>query len=217
LRNIKRYNINTDIKLSPTFYTGIHCEERLMQERDKQNVTTPPTYSFGFDENDIRAGNIIDTNDNGEQISPFKLLQTLLDDWWKSSNSAEHHLKSVRRKVVNLLSKAIWSMKIIRIIFQLMATNLHTIDQQQGDRTTSNLIHIDTTFQHAIQTSINNYLSTECQQTENNKYIMRSNTNDITFGYIWYARKMLVIETLLTHTLLPDIIAERLGKKTSEK
>jgi hypothetical protein len=188
-----------------------------MRERDKQKVITPSTYSNAFDDNDIQTNDTVDTNGNGDQISSFKLLQTLLGDWWKASNSAEHHLKPIRRKVVNMLSKSIWSLKIIRIIFNLMGDNLETIDQKQGDRTTSNLTCIDTTFQYAIQTSINYYLSTECQQTENYKYIMWSNKNDILVGYNWYLRKMLVVETLLTLKSLPDITAERTGRKTSEK
>ncbi|CAF4818491.1 unnamed protein product [Rotaria socialis] len=191
----------------------IRGEERLIQERDKQKVTTRLTYSTCFDENDIQINSVNGTNDNDEQMSSFKLFKILLDDWWKASNSAEHHLKPVLRKVVNMLSKCIWSMKIVRIIFRLMGENLNSINQQQGDRTTLNSTCIDVEFQHAIQISINNYLSTECQETGHQHYIMWSNNNDIVVGYNWYSRKMLVVETLLTLKLVSDVITERAGKK----
>ncbi len=79
-----------------------------MQEREKQNVTTPPTYAFTLNHDDIRTcHNDNDSNVNDEPISSFKLLKHLLSDWWKSSNSAEYHLKSIHRKVVIMLSKCI--------------------------------------------------------------------------------------------------------------
>lgn len=108
-------------------------------------------------------------------------------------------------------------MKIVRIIFRLMGENLNSINQQQGDRTTSNSTCIDMKFQHAIQTSINNYLSIECQETGHQHYIMWSNNNDIVVGYNWYSRKMLVVETLLTLKLVSDVITERIGIKSAEK
>jgi hypothetical protein len=189
-----------------------------MQEREKQNVTTPATYSVAFNNVNIRSCDIgDDQNDNDGEISSFKLLKTLLTDWWKSSNCAEIHLKGVHRKVVNMLSKCIWSMKVIRIIFRLLSNNLEHIDQKQGDRSTSNKACIDLLFQQAIQTSIQNYLSTECQQTQKSKWKMWSNNNDIIVGYNWYSRKMLVGETLLTLKELPDIVAQRIGKKTPGK
>lgn len=185
-----------------------------MEEREKQNVTTPLTYSFVFDHHDTQTSvSGSDNNDNEKQISSFKLLNTLVDDWWKSSNTSEHHLKSIRRKVINMLSKCIWSMKVIRVIFRLLGKNLVHIDQKQGDRSTSNLTRINTTFQQSIQTSIKNYLSTECQQIQECKWIMWSNNDDILVGYHWYLRKMLVVETLLTLKPLPDIIAQRIGKR----
>jgi hypothetical protein len=189
-----------------------------MQEREKQNITTSPTYDTALNKNDIRTFNTgDDEDDNGEQISSFKLLKVFLADWWKSSNSAEYHLKAIRRKVINMLSKCIWSMKIIRIIFRLMSNNLANIDQKQGDRSTGDMTSIDTAFQQAIQTSIKNYLLTECQQIAKSKWIIWSNEDDIIAGHNWYSRKMLVVETLLTLKLLPDVIAERTGKKPIEK
>ena len=185
-----------------------------MEEREKQNVTTPLTYSFMFDHHDSQT-TVVDSSDddNERQISSFKLLKMLVDDWWKSSNSSEHHLKPIRRKVVNMLSKCIWSMKVIRTIFRLLGEILVYIDQKQGDRSTSNSPRIDATFQQAVQTSIQKYLSTECQPIEQGKWIMWSNNDDILVGYHWYSRKMLVVETLLTLQPLPDITAQRIGKK----
>ena len=197
-----------------SFSIDLGHEHRLMEERQKQNVTTPLTYSFVFDHNDNQtsaAGS--DDGDNEERISSFKSLKTLVDDWWKSSNSSEHHLKPIRRKVFNMLSKCIWSMKVIRAIFRLLGDNLMYIDQKQGDRSTSKSARIDATFQKAIQTSIKNFLSTECQQIQQCKWIMWSNNNDILVGYQWYLRKVLVVETLLTLKPLPDILAQRTGKK----
>ncbi len=189
-----------------------------MREREKQNVTTSPTYDTALNKNDIRTLNSDDAEGgDSEQISSFKLLNVLLADWWKSSNSAEHHLKAIRRKVIYMLSKCIWSMKIIRIIFRLMSNNLINIDHFVCDRSTTNVTCIDTTFQQAIQTSINNYLLTECQRIEKSKWMIWSNENDIIVGHNWYSRKMLVVETLLTLKLLPDVIAERTGKNTIEK
>ena len=156
-------------------------------------------------------------NGDNEDVSSFKLLQTLLDDWWKASNSAEHHIRPIRRKVVHMLSKAIWSMEIVRIIFQLMGENLSTIDQQQGDRMTSPCVHIDPRFQCSLQSSIGDYLRRECEQTEHSKYIMWSTTNDVLVGYHWYSRKMLVVETLLTLNALPDVITQRIGSDSHEK
>jgi hypothetical protein len=167
-----------------------------------------------FNNDDIRTSAVGgDKDDNEQQISSFKLLKTLLADWWKSSNSSENHLKSIRRKVINMLSKCIWSMKMIRLIFRLLSKNLINIDQKQGDRSTSNSVCIDATFQLAIQTSIKNYLSTECQTIQRSKWIIWSNTDDILVGYHWYLRKMLVVETLLTLKPLPNIVAQRTGKQ----
>lgn len=189
-----------------------------MFEREKQDVNTPVTYSVALNNNNILTRGVADNqNDHDEGDSSFKFFKTLIDDWWKSSNSSEHHLKAIRRKVITMLSKCIWSMKIIRIIFQLMSKNLKTIDQKQGDRATSSSTSIDITFQQAIQASIKTYLSNECQQIENNKWIMWSNKTDIIVGYNWYLRKMLVVETLLTLKSLPDVVAKRLGKKSIEK
>jgi hypothetical protein len=192
-------------------------EERLLQEREKQNVTTTATYAVALNNNDIRTCDINDNEgDDDEEISSFKLLTILLADWWKSSNSTEKHLKSIRRKVVNMLSKCIWSMKVIRIIFRLMSNNLIHIDQKQGDRSTSYSASIDVSFQHAMEISIKNYLLTECKQIEESKWIMWSNNNDIIVGYTWYLRKMLIVENFLTLKPLADVIAERLGKKSIE-
>ena len=154
-----------------------------MQERERQNVSTPVTYSVALNDNDIRINKIVDKEDNDEQTSCFKLLQTLLEDWWKSSNSAEHHLKPIRRKVAQMLSKCIWSMKIIRLIFQLLGDNLNKIDQKQGDRTVNNFTCIDAVFQYGIQTSIESFLSDQCHQIDNTKYAMWSDKNDIIIGY----------------------------------
>jgi hypothetical protein len=193
-------------------------EERLMNELEKQNVTTPATYAVALDNNDIRTCDIDgDQGDNHEEISSFKLLLALLVDWWKSSNSTEKHLKSIRRKVVNMLSKCIWSMKIIRLIFRLMSNNLINIDQKQGDRAMSNSASIDVSFQQAMEISIKNYLFAECQRIKESKWIIWSNTDDIIAGYIWYVRKMTVVENLLTLKPLFDVITERLGKKPIEK
>ncbi len=98
-----------------------------------------------------------------------------------------------------------------------MGNNLIHIDQKQGDRLTSNSACIDLPFQEAIQLSIQKYLLAECKQIEKPKWIMWSNKNDIIVGYNWYLRKMLVMETLLTFKLLPDVINERTGRKTIEK
>ncbi|CAF1182285.1 unnamed protein product [Adineta ricciae] len=192
---------------------GLQEEERLMQERVKQNVTTPATYSIDLDEDDIHLEETSDAFDKSNEISSFKLMQTLVNDWWKGSHFAEHHIKPIRRKVIYMLSKCIWSMKIIRILFRLMGDNLNTIDQKQGDRITSTSTPIDPRFQCSIEKSIDDYLKRNCQQ----KYIMWSNENDISVGYHLYLRKMSVVETLLTLKPLPDAIAERIGKKTTEK
>jgi hypothetical protein len=194
-------------------------EERLVLEREKQGVDTPITYSVVLNNTNARSGNVAG-NGNGnlaENNSSFKLLKTLADDWWKSSNCNERHFKSIRRKVITMLPKCIWSMKIVRIIFQVMSKILKTIDQKQGDRATSSSASIDLAFQHAIQTSIQTYLSDNCHQIENNKWIMWSNKTDVIIGYNWYLRKMLVTETFLSLKPLPDIIESRLGKKTIEK
>ncbi len=108
-------------------------------------------------------------------------------------------------------------MKLIRIIFRLMSNNLANIDQKQGDRSTGDMIFIHEAFQQAMQTSIKNYLLTECQQIGISKWIIRSSEDDIIAGHSWYSRKMLVVETLLTLKLLPDVIAERTGRKSIEK
>lgn len=189
-----------------------------MQELEKQNVTTPATYAVTLNKNDIRScSNAGDQGDDNEEMSSFKLYITLLTDWWKSSNISEKHLKSVLRKVINMLSKCIWSMKVIRIIFRLMSKNLMTIDQKQGDRSISSSVSIDLSFQQAMETSIKNYLLSECEKSEESKWIIRSNNDDITVGYTWYLRKMLIIENLLTLKPMADVIAERLGKKSIEK
>ncbi|CAF3871582.1 unnamed protein product [Rotaria sp. Silwood1] len=202
-------NINTE---------HLEDEERLMQEREKQNVTTPATYGVTLNNNDIRTCDIDgDQDDNDEQTSSFKLLKTFAADWWKSSNSAEDHLKSIRRKVNSMLPKCIWSMKVIRIIFRLMSNNLRYIDQKQGDRSTSNSASIDLSFQQAMETSIKNYLLTECHKIRESKWIIWSNKNDIIVGYNWYLRKMLVVEALLTLKSLRDIVAQRIGTKPIEK
>jgi hypothetical protein len=119
--------------------------------------------------------------------------------------------------VVNMLSKCIWSMKIIRLIFRLMSNNLINIDQKQGDRAMSNSASIDVSFQQAMEISIKNYLFAECQRIKESKWIIWSNTDDIIAGYIWYVRKMTVVENLLTLKPLFDVITERLGKKPIEK
>jgi hypothetical protein len=108
-------------------------------------------------------------------------------------------------------------MKVIRIIFRLMSKNLMTIDQKQGDRSISSSVSIDLSFQQAMETSIKNYLLSECEKSEESKWIIRSNNDDITVGYTWYLRKMLIIENLLTLKPMADVIAERLGKKSIEK
>jgi hypothetical protein len=208
------YHENKSSCIDFSFCIDFEYEQRLMEERQKQSVTTPATYSIVFNNDDIRTNVAVgDKDGNEKQISSFKFLKTLLADWWKSSNSSEHHLKPIRRKVVNMLSKCIWSMKVIRLIFRLLSKNLINIDQKQGDRSTSNSACIDATFQLAMQTSIKNYLSTECQQIQRAKWIIWSNNDDISVGYHWYLRKMLVVETLLTLKLLPDIVAQRTGKK----
>lgn len=108
-------------------------------------------------------------------------------------------------------------MKIVRIIFRLMGDNLVTIDQQQGDRMTSACVRIDPAFQRALQSSIDDYLSHECQRIGPAQCIMWSTTNDVLVGYQWYSRKMLVVETLLTLKSLPDVIADRTGPQSCEK
>jgi hypothetical protein len=188
------------------------CEPRLIEELEKKNITTSPTYSVSLNHSDIRTNGIDDGKDD-DNISPFKLLQTLLTDWWKASNTTEHHLKGIRRKVIQNLSKSIWSIKIIRVIFQLMSIHLDKIDQKQGEATTSNSTCIDTSFQIGIQASVKQFLTTECEQGDNCTWITWSNKDDILAGYSWYLRKMLVIETVLTLKPLPDIIVERVGKK----
>jgi hypothetical protein len=199
------------------FCIGIHQEERLLKEMAKQQVTTAATYSVASNARSAPSAGVRSSNDTGENMSSFKLIQILLDDWWKASNSAEHHIKPIRRKVVQMLSKAIWSMKTIRMMFQLMGENLNSIDQQQGDRTTSTCINIDSKFQSAIQSTIEKYLRRECELTGPRKYNMWSTTTDVLHGYQWYLRKMLVMETLLTLRTLPEIIAERNGPQTHDK
>ena len=188
-----------------------------MEEREKQNITTPATYAVSLTNNDIRKDDYNDSQNDNNDTSSFKLLTSLINDWWKSSNSSEKHLKSIYRKVVNMLSKCIWSMKVIRIIFRLMSNNLKYIDQKQGDRSTSNLASIDASFQHAMERSIRNFLLAECQRIDDSKWIIWSNTNDVTVGFTWYQRKMLVVENLLTLQPLNDVVNERLGKKPTEK
>ncbi|CAF3123060.1 unnamed protein product [Rotaria socialis] len=104
-------------------------EPRLIEELEKKNITTLPTYSDSLNHSDIQTNGIDDGKDD-DNVSPFKLLQALLADWWKASNTTEHHLKGIRRKVVQNLSKSIWSIKIIRVIFQLMSIHLDKIDQK---------------------------------------------------------------------------------------
>ena len=157
------------------------------------------------------------SDDDGDDISPFKLLQKLLEDWWKSSNTAEYHLKPIRRKVVQMLSKSIWSIKIIRLVFRLMSCHLGSINQKQGEITTSNLTCIDTAFQNGIQASIKHFLNNHCEQDKNCTWIIWSSKNDILAGYQWYLRKMLVVEKLLTLKALPAIVIERLGKKSDKR
>ncbi|UJR38901.1 hypothetical protein I4U23_031569 [Adineta vaga] len=195
----------------------IDYEERLLEELKKQNITTPATYAASLTSNDIREDDYYGSQSHNHDTSSFKLLASLINDWWKSSNSSEKHLKSIYRKVVNMLSKCIWSMKVIRIIFRLMSKNLKYIDQKQGDRLTSNLASIDVSFQHAMERSINNFLLAECQRIDRSKWIIWSNINDVTVGYTWYLRKMLVVENLLTLQPLNGVINERLGKKPTEK
>ncbi|CAF1501841.1 unnamed protein product [Adineta ricciae] len=192
-------------------------EERLVLEREKQGVDTPVTYSNILNHKDTRSDRADGNENMDENNSSFKLLKTLLDDWWKSSNSSERHFKSIRRKVILMMSKCIWSMKIIRIIFQLMSKILKTIDQKQGDRAASSSASMDLAFQHAIQASIKTYLFDNCQQIESNKWIMWSDKTDVIIGYNWYLRKMLVTETFLSLKSLPDIIENRLGRRTVEK
>ncbi|CAF1169996.1 unnamed protein product [Adineta steineri] len=193
-------------------------EERLMQEREKQQVKTPPTYDVSLSDNDIRKNDMSNTqNNNDDDTSSFKLLVSLINDWWKSSNSSEKHLKSIYRKVVNMLSKCVWTIKVIRIIFRLMSNNLKYVDQQQGDRSTGNLASIDVSFQHAMENSIQKFLLTECQRIDASKYIIWSNTNDVSVGFHWYQRKMLIVETLLTLQPLKEVVNDRLGKRLLEK
>ncbi|UJR24352.1 hypothetical protein I4U23_005729 [Adineta vaga] len=195
----------------------IDYEERLLEELKKQNVTTPATYAASLTSSDVREDDYYDSQNHKRDTSSFKLLASLINDWCKSSNSSEKHLKSIYRKVVNMLSKCIWSMKVIRIIFRLMSKNLKYIDQKQGDRSASNLVSIHVSFQHAMERTINNFLLAECQRIDHSKWIIWSDTNDVTVGFTWYQRKMLVVENLLTLQPLKDVINERLGKKTTEK
>lgn len=195
--------------------TDIEIEERLLLELQKQNVTSPPTYSSILNENDIHHTNGDNTNDSNEQMSSFKLFKSLLVDWWKSSNTVEDHLQPMHRKVISLFSKSIWSFKIIRILFRLMGNNLATINQKQCDRSLGNSCPISTEFQRSIETSIQDYLITECEKAENGQnwnWLMWSTHDDILAGYNWFIRKMLIVDTLLSLKFLPDVVAERTGR-----
>jgi hypothetical protein len=189
-----------------------------MTERERQNVKSPATYSTALNENDIRnKENANDHADSDEQLSSFNLFKNLMSDWWLSSNSAEYHLKAIRRKVITMFSKCIWTMKIIRIVFRLMSNNLLHIDQQQGDRSAAHPNCISKEFQAAVQISINNFLLTNCEMVEKSKWILWSSTDDIVVGYNWYTRKMLIAETLLTLKALPYMVDERIGKKLTKQ
>lgn len=188
-----------------------------MAELESQNVTSEPTYGNVLNENDIRQTNGDTTNYCSNELSSFKLVRKLLCDWWKSSNTVEFHLQSVHRKVIHMLSKSIWSLKIIRLLFRLMGSNLASIDQKQGDISLTNEFTISMEFQRSMKNSIQNYLLTECEKVEAGKWKLWSNQDDIIAGYNWFLRKMLVIDTLLSLKALPDVIAERTGKTDTHK
>lgn len=188
-----------------------------MEELKKQNVTTESIYGNVLNKKDIRRTNGDNTNDGSKELSSFNLLKKLLYDWWKSSNTAEYHLQSVHRKVIHMLSKSIWTLKIIRVLFQLMGNNLASIDQKEGDRSLTNEFVINMEFQRSMGKSIHNYLLTECEKVENAKWILWSNHNDVIAGYNWFLRKMLAVDTLLSLKFLPDVVAERTGKTETYK
>ncbi|CAF4921457.1 unnamed protein product, partial [Rotaria sp. Silwood1] len=193
-------------------------EDRLLEERQKQGVKTPSTYSVSMNEDDVcTAGISTYDNETDQNMSSFKLHQTLQRDWWKASNTTEPHLKSIHRKVINMLPKCIWSIEIIRILFRLMSKNLNVIDQRQGDRCILKHACIDNKFQDSIKTSIEEFLSKECKRIEEKKWIMWSTNDDVIAGYYWYTRKMLVMDTLLTFKPLSYVIEKRLGKYTTEQ
>lgn len=191
----------------------IDHESRLIDELEKKNITTGPTYPTALNHLDIRNTDFDNIDDCENDVSAFKLLKILLSDWWKSSNTTEHHLKSIRRKVVHMLPKSICSIKIIRIAFRLMTHHIDKIDQRQGELTTSNSICIDPAFQYAMQESIKQFLASECEQKGNSTWLIWSKKDDVLAGYSWYSRKMLVVETLLTLMPLQDVVIERTGKK----
>ncbi|CAF3403835.1 unnamed protein product [Rotaria sp. Silwood1] len=198
--------------------TDSEFEDRLLEERQKQGVKTPSTYSVSMNEDDVcTAGISTYDNETDQNMSSFKLHQTLQRDWWKASNTTEPHLKSIHRKVINMLPKCIWSIEIIRILFRLMSKNLNVIDQRQGDRCILKHACIDNKFQDSIKTSIEEFLSKECKRIEEKKWIMWSTNDDVIAGYYWYPRKMLVMDTLLTFKPLSYVIEKRLGKYTTEQ
>lgn len=186
-------------------------ETRLMEEREKQGVQSPLSYQISMAQGDIQQNGATNVDDSFGNISSYKLLQILLNDSWKASNSAEHHLKSIRRKIVNMLPKCIWSIKVIRLLFRVMGEKLDTIDQKQGDRSISNAICVDHRFTDAIKAAIESHLHAECQKIESNQWIMWANNEDILAGYSWYTRKILTTESLLTLKPLTNVIKARCG------
>ena len=129
-----------------SLFSDMEFETRLMEEREKQGVQSPLSYQISMAQGDIQQNGATNVDDSFGNISSYKLLQILLNDSWKASNSAEHHLKSIRRKIVNMLPKCIWSIKVIRLLFRVMGEKLDTIDQKQGDRSISNAICVDHRF-----------------------------------------------------------------------
>ncbi|CAF4168466.1 unnamed protein product, partial [Adineta steineri] len=56
-------------------------QTRLMQERVKQNVTTPATYSINFSKNEIQLNGTPNAEGQSEKLSALKILQTLRNNW----------------------------------------------------------------------------------------------------------------------------------------
>ncbi|CAF1231589.1 unnamed protein product [Adineta steineri] len=211
-RHLRHKSDCTDVNIE-----NFEVEQRLLDELQKQGITKPATYNISINEGDlydnITTCNSVENIDN--DISPFKLFDVLVRDWWKGSNTSEHHLQSMHRKVIEMLSKCIWSMKIIRIIFQLMSKDLKNIDQRQGDQLTTNFNSINDKFQTSIQSLVKEFVSTKCQHVQQNQYILTSTIYDIDVGYHWYLRKMLILDTLLTLKQLNEVVNSRIGNVVS--